>query len=123
MKNLIKVVKSVFFKKQTVSPIINSYCNDPIVIEGLGKRLEHKEAFFNLYIVSICDCGSHFSVYLAKMIRHCRLHMLSLPVEERQSFFNFCLTHKVDLSDESLEFANQKERECYEQIKCQNEHQ
>ncbi|EIZ1085965.1 hypothetical protein MPI44_004513 [Klebsiella oxytoca] len=116
MKNLIKFIKSLFHKTSTAVSVATPYCNDPIVIEDLGRRIEHKEAFFNLYVRSTCDSGSRFPVYLAQMIRHCRLHMLSLPVEERQSFFDFCLMHKVDISDESLEIANQNERKCYKEL-------
>ncbi|MEQ0217880.1 hypothetical protein ABLV18_27780 [Klebsiella sp. CN_Kp114] len=116
MKNLIKFIYFIFRKSSTVASTETLYCNDPIVIEGLGRRVGHKEAFFNLYVRSTCDSGSHFPVYLAQMIRHCRLHMYSLPTEERQSFFDFCLMHKVDISDESLEIANQNERECYTEL-------
>ncbi|HIC1988171.1 TPA: hypothetical protein ACW0Q5_002969 [Klebsiella pneumoniae] len=116
MKKLIEFINSVFRKTSSVVSVETPYCNDPIVIDDLGRRIEHKEAFFNLYVRSTCDSGSCFPVYLAKMIRHCRLHMLSLPVEERQSFFDFCLMHKVDISDESLEIANHNERKCYEEL-------
>lgn len=116
MKSLIKFIKSIFRKASTVTSIETPFCNDPIVIEDLGRRIEHKEAFYNLYVRCTCDSGSHFPVYLAHMIRHCRLHMLSLPIEERQSFFDFCHMHKVDISDESLEIANQNERVCYTEL-------
>lgn len=115
MKNFIKVIKSIFTKstKTTINSVETLYCNDPIVIEDINRKIQHKEAFFNLYLRCSCESGSCFPVYLANMIRHCRLHMFSLPVEERQSFFNFCLAHKVDISHESLVIANNKEKECF----------
>ncbi|ELY4881476.1 hypothetical protein ACLI07_23310 (plasmid) [Providencia huaxiensis] len=113
MKTLIKFIKSIFCNTPTsTSPDDNPYCNDPIVIADLGRRIEHKEAFFNLYVRCSSDSGSHFPVYLAQMIRSCRLHMFSLPVNERQSFFDFCLVHKVDISIQSLEVANEQEKAC-----------
>lgn len=109
MKSFIKLIKSIF---QTNSDMtVTRFCNDPIVIEDLGRHIEHKEAFFNLYVHCLCESSDSFPVYLAKMIRHCRLHMFSLPVDEQQSFFDFCLTHKVDISLESLEEANKREME------------
>jgi len=112
MKSLIKFIKSIFCNTSSTAKTDNPYCNDPIVIADLGRRVEHKEAFFNLYLRCASTSESRFPVYLAQMIRHCRLHMYSLPVNERQSFFNFCLDHKVDISLESLEIANKRELEC-----------
>lgn len=85
------------------------YCNDPIVISDLGRRIEHKEAFFNLYVKSIQESSSSFHIYLARMIRGCRLHMLSLPIQEQQSFVEFCLSHKIDISDDALRVATSNE--------------
>lgn len=116
MKSLIKFIKSIFRKSNTADTVETTYCNDPIVIEDLSRRVEHKEAFFNLYVRSAHDSGSHYPVFLAHMIRHCRLHMVSLPPEERQSFFDFCLSHKVDISDKSLEIVGRHEKECYAEL-------
>ncbi|HGO4662077.1 TPA: hypothetical protein MCO89_005832, partial [Klebsiella pneumoniae] len=62
MKKLIKFIKSVFRKTSSVVSVETPYCNDPIVIDDLGRRIEHKEAFFNLYVRSTCDSDSCFPV-------------------------------------------------------------
>lgn len=110
MNILVKFLKSLSSSKNTATSDSTLYCNDPIAIKDLGRRIEHKEAFFNLYVRCSCESRGSFHVYLANMIRHCRLHMFSLPVEDRQSFFDYCLVNKVDISHRSLEVANQNER-------------
>jgi len=117
MKNLFKCFQSLLNKKG-VNSVANqdTFCNDPIAIEDLGRRVEDKEAFFNLYVRCTCESCSSFPIYLAKMIRSCRLHMHSLPVKRQKSFFQFCLDHKVDISDESLEIANLNERQAYREL-------
>ncbi len=120
MKTLIKFIKSIFCNASSTATSDNPYCNDPIVIADLGRRVEHKEAFFNLYVRCSSDSGSSFPAYLAQMIRSCRLHMYSLPMNERQSFFNFCLDHKVDISVQSLEIATRNEMDCFAENNTQN---
>ncbi|EOC0012496.1 hypothetical protein ACI0X9_004226, partial [Cronobacter turicensis] len=117
MKTLFKSFKSFFAKFGCSFHESNDrYCNDPISIADIGRKVEDKEAFFNLYLRCASESCSSFPIYLAKMIRSCRYHLVSLPDERRKSFYQFCLDHKVDISNESLDAANSNERQAYKDL-------
>lgn len=104
---LIKNIATAFRSTQT-NTSSDHYCNDPIVIDDLGRKVCNKEAFFNLYTKAMEESNDSFKVYMVKMICSCRYHLVSLSLSEQQSFIDYCLENKVDISDEGLRLANEE---------------